>query len=386
MRVVFSIFLISALHFSFLAQIQQPVTHYNKVLIAMLDSILSDDQKYRLLLEKANKKFDYDSKEVQEIVEIIQNKDKVNLIKVKGILDQYGWLGADVIGENGNEALFLTIQHSDQSTQKKYLPMMREAVKKGKAQGSALALLEDRVAIGQGKKQIYGSQIIGYYGKYRFSPIEDEINVNKRRASVGLEPIEDYAKNFGFVYKMEDPNLSEDNMFWQKYSIVLSLAIIILMFSLILFLLFKFKQLVWFWLLLLFFVLQLIMLPVDYYSSYSIVDQFKGNAILFLFMREVSYCVVIFMITFAAFKLFKFKHIFLDLISIFIAVYICARFLNKPLLNIFLPESGLIFRFNIFEPSVYSAVFLIISFVLLRISYKKKKREAMESVNANKVV
>ncbi|MBK9289300.1 MAG: hypothetical protein IPN38_16860 [Flavobacteriales bacterium] len=41
------------------------------------------------------------------------------------------------------------IQHSDQVTQEKYLPMMREAVKNGKAQGSSLALLEDRVALGQ---------------------------------------------------------------------------------------------------------------------------------------------------------------------------------------------------------------------------------------------
>jgi len=36
---------------------------------------------------------------------------------------------------------------------------MREAKKNGKAEGRDLALLEDRIAIGQGRRQIYGSQI-----------------------------------------------------------------------------------------------------------------------------------------------------------------------------------------------------------------------------------
>ncbi len=36
---------------------------------------------------------------------------------------------------------------------------MREAVKKGNANSSSLALLEDRVALRKGEKQIYGSQI-----------------------------------------------------------------------------------------------------------------------------------------------------------------------------------------------------------------------------------
>ena len=64
---------------------------------------------------------------------------------------------------------------------------MREAVKNRKARPEQLALLEDRVALAQGKKQIYGSQIHQdpKSGKYFVAPIEDEPNVNKRRAAVG---------------------------------------------------------------------------------------------------------------------------------------------------------------------------------------------------------
>jgi len=38
-------------------------------------------------------------------------------------------------------------------------------------------------------------------GKTEFFPIADEAHVDERRASVGLEPLADYAKGFGLEYK-----------------------------------------------------------------------------------------------------------------------------------------------------------------------------------------
>jgi len=76
-------------------------------------------------------------------------------MKVEEIINKYGWLGADVVGEHGNQTIWLIIQHSDLATQERYLPMMREAAKNVKASASDLAYLEDRVALRQGKKQIY---------------------------------------------------------------------------------------------------------------------------------------------------------------------------------------------------------------------------------------
>ncbi|MBK6355036.1 MAG: hypothetical protein IPF46_17005 [Saprospiraceae bacterium] len=161
----------------------------NKPLVAILDSIYIEDQTYRKQIDGIEKKYGWESKEMKDHWKIINEKDSINLIKVKSILDKYGWLSADVVGGQGNSTLFLVIQHSDQSTQEKYLPMMREAVKNSKAQGSSLALLEDRVALGQGKRQIYGSQI----GRdpetkiYYVSPLEDPDNVDKRRAKLDLD-------------------------------------------------------------------------------------------------------------------------------------------------------------------------------------------------------
>ncbi len=99
--------------------------------------------------------------------------------------------------------MFLVIQHADIQVQDKYLPMMREAVAAGKAQGSSLAMLEDRVAMRHCNKQIYGSQVINDpAGKY-LCPVTDPDNLDKRRASVGLEPIADYLIKFGMKWDLE---------------------------------------------------------------------------------------------------------------------------------------------------------------------------------------
>jgi hypothetical protein len=169
-------------------------SNLNKSLVSKLDSIHTEDQKYRLESEEIEKKYGWESKEVKAIWKIINQKDSINLIKIKDILDKEGWLGSDIIGQKGNSTLFLVIQHSDIKTQEKYLPMMREAVKNGKAPGSSLALLEDRVLLRQGKRQIYGSQIgmDSETQKYYVLPLDDPENVDKRREEVGLQPLAEY--------------------------------------------------------------------------------------------------------------------------------------------------------------------------------------------------
>jgi len=176
----------------------------NKPLVAILDAVYQDDQSYRMRIDKVREEHGKDSPEMKALWKTIAEKDSINLIKVTRILDEHGWLGPDEIGRQGNSTLFLVIQHADLPTQEKYLPMMREAVKNKKAMPSALALLEDRVALRQGKKQIYGSQImLDEKGSY-VQPLEDPDNVDKRRAEVGLGPLADYVKNWGMTWDVEE--------------------------------------------------------------------------------------------------------------------------------------------------------------------------------------
>lgn len=166
----------------------------NEILVAILDSIYYEDQKYRNLLVEIEKKFGGESDEVKSLWKIINEKDSLNQIVVKNILDENGWLGVDVVGEKGNSTLFLVIQHSDLATQEKYLPMMRQAVQEGNAFSKDLAYLEDRVALANGEKQIYGTQVERNKetGEYYAPFLIDPENVDKRRAEVGLFPLEIY--------------------------------------------------------------------------------------------------------------------------------------------------------------------------------------------------
>lgn len=182
----------------------QNKTNFDKSLEAQLDTIHQDDQKYRLQLTEllGKSRSESDNIEIIALSETITEKDSINLFKIEKILNEYGWLGADVIGEQGNNTLFLVIQHSDLVTQVKYLPLMREAVKLGNAQGKDLALLEDRVAMKQGKRQVYGSQIKKDYdtGESYVWPLIEPEKVNERRAKVGLKPIEDYIEGLGMTW------------------------------------------------------------------------------------------------------------------------------------------------------------------------------------------
>jgi hypothetical protein len=174
---------------------------FNKKLSALLDTVYNEDQTDRLKIDRLQKQYGWQSEQMKALWEKINIQDSINLVKVKAIIDTYGWVGADEVGKQGAKAIFLVIQHADSLTQVTYLPAMREAVKNGKALPQDLALLEDRVLTKQGKEQIYGSQVrTNETGKYEFYPIKDEVNVNKRRASVGLEPLEKYAKHFGIKY------------------------------------------------------------------------------------------------------------------------------------------------------------------------------------------
>jgi len=178
--------------------------NYNKPLTRELDSIYDDDQNGRQQIQAIENKYGDNSKEMNALWAAMGKSDSINLIKVKAVLDKYGWVGPDVVGSKGNDALFVVIQHADSAIRDKYLPMMRTAVKNGKAQASQLALMEDRSALEHGKKQIYGSQIARdeKTNKYYIRPIEDEPNVDIRRVAVGLSSLEDYARQWDIDYKL----------------------------------------------------------------------------------------------------------------------------------------------------------------------------------------
>ena len=177
-------------------------SHLNKPLTEELARIFDDDQKYRMLIDSAEKVSGKNSPQLDSLKKIIQVQDAKNLSRVTELIDGLGWLGADDVGRKGNQALFLVIDHSNPETRKKYLPIMKEASERGKAVPGEVAMLEDQVLLDDGKSQRYGSQV-KYNNEsktYELYPVEDEAGVDERRADMGLAPLGDYLRQYGIQY------------------------------------------------------------------------------------------------------------------------------------------------------------------------------------------
>ena len=134
----------------------------------------------------------------------MQYIDSCNLVQVKMLLDKYGWMGRSMIGDKANSALFLVIQHANLETQLMYFPLLQKSAEIGESKFSNVALMQDRILMRQERKQIYGSQVVFNKdtGAPEFYPIEDEKNVNVRRAKIGMSTLEEYAKLFGMEYSV----------------------------------------------------------------------------------------------------------------------------------------------------------------------------------------
>lgn len=194
---------------SLIAKIQKEVdrieSKMDKPLRDQLLKIFEEDQGIRHEYIAAIEKYGQKSVQLDSIAEIMIYKDSINLIAITNILDTKGWVGADKVGGQANQTIFLVIQHADLKTQQKYLPMMRDAVTNNNANKSSLALLEDRVALGEGKRQIYGSQI-GFdeeTNAYYVLPLEDPLHVDERRATMELGTISDYVGRWNIEWDAE---------------------------------------------------------------------------------------------------------------------------------------------------------------------------------------
>lgn len=192
-----------------LEQVQANLDEYekdfNKPLKEKLEKIHVRDQTLRQLYQDAEAKFGRESEQMNYFWELVSEQDSLNELEVINIIEEHGWVGTSVVGGKANMTLWLVIQHAPIETQEKYLPMLRESVKKGESSGSHLALLEDRIQMRNGKPQIYGSQITTdeETGKHIVYEIKDPEYVNQRRKEVGLGPIEDYVKRWGIEWTIE---------------------------------------------------------------------------------------------------------------------------------------------------------------------------------------
>ncbi len=177
----------------------------NNPITVELEKIHDLDQYFRQKQDSVTELHGLNSPEMKDWMRRWNVQDSLNYLRVNEILETHGWLGTDEISEYAATGLWLVLQHADRNVpgQEKWLPVMREAVRLGKAKPANLAYLEDRVLKNTGKPQRYGSQ---FYtdpdtGALLLYPVEDPPNLDARRKSMKLGPIQNYLDQTGAKWK-----------------------------------------------------------------------------------------------------------------------------------------------------------------------------------------
>ncbi len=164
---------------------------------AELETIFDTDQSGRKAINAAKTKDEKDALwEKQALI------DTANQLRVEAIIRQYGWPRQTEFGVKASQAAFLVLQHAPIEIMKRNFLTLKTAMETGELKEESFALFEDRIRMYEGRPQIYGSQVAidEKTGKPFIWMIEDEANVDKRRASMGMPPLSNYAKFFGIDY------------------------------------------------------------------------------------------------------------------------------------------------------------------------------------------
>jgi hypothetical protein len=131
----------------------------------------------------------------KEGVEYDEMADHKNLELVISI-DQICELPEGIENEKQINIIWLIIQHSKAEYRKRYIDYFVDANEDGAIDAGSIALMMDRMAMDDGKPQVYGSQLLG--GK--LYNLRDASTVDQRRASMGLGPLEEYLERFGVSF------------------------------------------------------------------------------------------------------------------------------------------------------------------------------------------
>ncbi|MDJ1471086.1 DUF6624 domain-containing protein [Xanthocytophaga flava] len=158
-------------------------THIAEKIISLRDA----DLKLRQILVQKGQLSEGYNKEMEEL-------HNQNAQIIDQLIDSIGYPTIDKVGKEASKAAWLVIQHSigQPEFMKKCRDLLEDAVSDNKASQQALAYLTDRIAVLEGKPQLYGTQFDwDEHGELSPNPFDDLIQVNQRRKSIGLNTVEE---------------------------------------------------------------------------------------------------------------------------------------------------------------------------------------------------
>lgn len=189
----------------FLALLLLPVTAMagdpgpdDEALRSQLLAMAEADQQVRERMAALMRELSDGSGPSAELLALLAEQERVDAAHVQQlerIVEADGWPLTDRVGRDAANAAWLILQHADLEVQQRHLPALRAALEAGQADAARAAMLEDRVRMGEGRPQLYGSQLVGRSGEpMALYPVEDPAELDSRRAAVGLPSIDEYLR------------------------------------------------------------------------------------------------------------------------------------------------------------------------------------------------
>jgi hypothetical protein len=147
-----------------------------------LGRMIAADQNARVAAIKASKK------DQPALMAKVGQVDEQNLAKIKAIFDEVGFPTMDMVGRDGVSTAFLLVQHadSDRPFQERALKLALPLMEQRELSRQEYAMLTDRVLLGQGKPQVYGTQVTKHGDAYAPMTVVDPKNLDARRAKMGM--------------------------------------------------------------------------------------------------------------------------------------------------------------------------------------------------------
>ena len=184
-------------------QLQNVPGKYDRKQKKLLEEVYIKDQKDRLIMPKVQQQFGAQSIEMMALRMRILKNDKANQTLIATFIEKYDWPGKATVGVKGSLAAFYVIQHAPLAFQLKYFQRVIAAANAGDLPWDQVCMMQDRILIRQGKKQLYGSQLMTdpITKMLTFQPIQDLHEVDERRAKVGLNTLKEAAQQMGIDYE-----------------------------------------------------------------------------------------------------------------------------------------------------------------------------------------
>ncbi len=135
------------------------------------------------------------SPEAERAADRVMAVDRHNTAQLRPWLQRCGWPSVKVHGQEVENTVWLLVQHADQDRpfQQFAVGLLKVRVLQKDAPGAHLAYLADRVAVGMGRRQMYGTQVEQTGPcKVELLPVDDGALVNQRRKEAGLNSLDAY--------------------------------------------------------------------------------------------------------------------------------------------------------------------------------------------------